>query len=148
MSCVLVALLLAVVGCNRADSASPVIVAVATDPHTSDESPAIVSGVENAFNVSVFCELTSDGVQTQTRWQIQRLGDAEATEIRFSFSTSQGLEIFENFFAQPPVLHTNMTIRFLNNSFERANISCFSGNSIAINGTFTVRIISKSHHHI
>ena len=125
-----------------------------TDPPTTDESPAIIAAPENATNVTVYCVVTrvggSDPGIKQNVWRVTRPGDTMSTAILINPANLTGREGFENYFVTSnnitvfnTPIRTNLTIRVFDSSFDMANISCGSGNDVAINGTFILRVISE-----
>ena len=116
------------------------VVTNSTIPSTS----MAVAHPENATNVSLFCQVYRIGVgPRQTLWRFSRPGDATATILSFNQTDGTGITGSENFFVTGGILHTNLTIRVFTTSFDKANITCGSGNDVAINGTFRLRIIGE-----
>ena len=141
-----VAVLLVLVVCLEG-ATSQLVFANATDPPTSDANPAVIAEPENATDVSIFCHVIRDGVGTRAnRWRITR--DSDTSAIFFNSTTGEGRPGFENFLFTFQTLGgilvpSNLTIRIFNKSFDMTNITCGSGNDIAVNGTFKLRIIGK-----
>ena len=136
-------LFVAVLCFTTAQCATPVLETIATDPPTNDNNPAVIAVVENTVNISFFCRVvTVDGqLPGQTLWFIQRPGEEMQTRILLNQTTLQGQQGFENFFVQTNedgVFQSNLTIRVLNATFDRSNISCAD-----FNGTFILRIIGE-----
>ena len=139
---IIVALLLACSGGAQGQALHAV-----TDPVTSDQSPAVIAAVENATNVTGFCEVTRGSILRLTYWFITKRGADSKTYISLH-DNGTGATNFENFFAtgrnvSEILLHSNLTIRVFDGSLDMANLSCGAGNDIAINGTFILRVISE-----
>ena len=120
-----------------------------TYPPTTDASPAVIAAPENATNVTMYCVVTRVGVGIrQNLWTITKPGDTMRTYLQFN-TDGKGGEGSENFFVTSSIsvgsfaIQTNLTIRVFNDRFDMANISCASGNDVAINGTFILRITSE-----
>ena len=135
------AVLLVTVCCKGAHG----LVVAITDPPTSDANPTVIAAAENATNVTVFCEVARDGSARQNIWFI---GGSDV--IIFDFDAGgKGKDGFENFMVTSGKtvmnvpLRTNLTIRVFNRALDMVNISCGSGNDIAINGTYILRVISE-----
>ena len=135
--------LLVTVCCKGAHSQ---VVAI-TDPPTTDASPAVISAAENVTNVSMYCEVTRGGSVRQNFWFLG--GSQNVINFHFTSSGGTGASGFENFFVtigkyfEGTPLRTNLTIRVFNRGLDMARISCGSGNDIAINGTYILRIIGE-----
>ena len=118
-----------------------------TDPVTSDQRPTVIAAVENATNVTWFCEVTRDSNLRVTYWFITKRGSDSKTYISLH-PNGTGATNFENYFAtgrnvSGVLLHSNLTIRVFDGSLDMANLSCGAGNDIASNGTFILRVISE-----
>ena len=143
-ACVTTAVLLVTVCCNGIHSQ---LVATVTDPPTTDANPAVVAAAENATNVTMYCEVTRGGSVRQNFWFLG--GSQNVINFHFTSSGGTGASGFENFFItygksfEGTPLRTNLTIRVFNRTFDMARISCGSGNDIAMDGTFILRIISE-----
>ena len=115
------------------------VIAVNTVP-----SSMIVSQPENAADVGILCEVVRVGVGLRgTNWRIRRPGDTMDTLLEFNLTDGTGILGSENFFLTDVYQRANLTIRVFDASLNGANISCGSGNDIAVNGTFRLRIISE-----
>ena len=146
-SAVIYIVVLVAASCSIARGQLPI---ATTIPLTTDDNPTIISEPVNATNTSIFCQLERNNQIAQTRWSIQRPGDSTPTEILIDVDVLLGIPGFENYFVERRmvmggVLRSNLTIRVFENSLDMANISCFSGviQDTAINGTFTLRVISE-----
>ena len=104
----------------------------------------IVSQPENAADVSILCEVVrvTLGIRA-TAWRIRRPGDTMDTVLLFNNTDGTGLPGAENFFITDTMQRANLTIRVFDASLNDANITCGTGNDIAVNGTFRLRIISE-----
>ena len=115
------------------------VIAVNTVP-----SSMIVSQPENATNVALYCEVIRIGVGIRaTIWRIRRPGDSTETLLEFNNADGTGLVGSENFFITDTTLRANLTIRIFDSSLNEANVTCGSGNDIATNGTFRLKIIGE-----
>ena len=142
-----VAVLLVLAVCLKG-ATSQLLFASVTDPPTSDANPAVIAEPENATDVSIFCHAVRDGgIGTRRNvWRISR--DSDTTLLTINSTTGEGREGSENFFVTFQTLGgisvpSNLTIRIFNKSLDMANITCGSGNDVAVNGTFILRIIGK-----
>ena len=138
-------LLLVLVVCLEG-AASQLLFANVTDPPTTDANPAVIAEAENTTNVTLFCHVVRDGVGTRSNlWRLTR--GSETTQLRLNVTTGEGIDGAENFyfgyktFSEGFPVPSNLTIRVFNQSFDMANITCGSGNDVAVNGTFQLRII-------
>ena len=145
-----VAVLLVLVVCLLKGATSQLLFASVTDPPTSDANPAVIAEPENATDVPIFCHAIRDGLGTRVNfWRLfTRDSVFDNTLLSFSPGTGDGRLGSENFFITFQTLGglsvpSNLTIRVFNKSLDMANITCGSGNDIAVNGTFTLMIIGK-----
>ena len=146
------ALFLVTAACFKSAYSQPLI--SVTDPPTTDESPAVIAAPENATNATVYCVVTrvggSDPGIKQNVWRVTKSGEETSTIIQINSTDLKGREGFENYFVTSnnitvfnTSIRTNLTIRVFDSSFDKAKVSCGSGNDVAINGTFILRVIGK-----
>ena len=142
-----VAVLLVLIVCLKG-AASQFAIANVTDPPTTDANPAVIAEPENATNVTLFCHVVRDGIGTRSNvWRLTR--GSETTRLRLNSTTGEGIDGAENFhftfqsFNGSSPVPSNLTILVFNKSLDMANITCGSGNVVAVNGTFQLRIISE-----
>ena len=141
-----VAVLLVLIVCLEG-AASQLAFANVTDPPTTDANPAVIAEPENATNVTLFCHVIREGFGTRFNvWRLTR--GSETFFLFFNSTTGEGRHGAENFLFTFQTLGgirvpANMIIRVFNQSFDMANITCGSGNDVAVNGTFQLRIISE-----
>ena len=141
-----VIVLLVLIVCLEGAS-TQLVFANVTYPPTTDANPAVIAEAENTTNVTLFCHAVRDGIGTRRNvWRIT--SGSDTTVLSFNSTTGLGREGAENFFETFQTLGgisvpSNLTIRVFNKSFEMANITCGSGNDVAVNGTFLLRIIGN-----
>ena len=137
MLCVL--LLLTVVG----NTALGQLLEATTVPETLNNVIPVVSALENATNVQLYCFInrTTDGVQRRTRWSLIR-NETDVVFISLNINGTPAQSLFDNFMAEGEgTFHTNLTILSFNSSFDDTAIGCGSGEFIV--GRFYLRIICK-----
>ena len=115
-----------------------------TIPLTSVDNPAVIAEVENASNVSLFCEIMDPGL-VRNGWEIQRTSDPMPVTIVFNTTTLVGQNDLDNFIVarrqeSVGLVFSNLTIRVFDTSLDNARLSCLTG---IIVGTYILRIISK-----
>ena len=109
-------------------------------PEGIDGANPIISAVENAEDVTFYCEVTriSDMDQRVTQWTL--IKDGVETSILF---TLQGLGQtgFENYEVSQETLRSNITILVFDETFDNNQIGCGAGGEII--SRFDLRIISE-----
>ena len=109
-------------------------------PEGIDDANPIISALENAENVTFFCEVTriAEEIQRQTQWTL--IKDGEETFILF---TPEGLGQtgFENYVVSQETLRSNFTILVFNETLDNNQIGCGAGGVIV--SRFDLRIISE-----
>ena len=117
-----------------------------TLPPTSVDNPTVVVEIENASNVSFYCEIRdSNNNLTQTAWQLDRQGE-ETVFFIFNQITLVAENGFDNFIIARRIetvglVFSNLTIRVFDASLDNAMLSCRTG---VIVGTYILKIISKN----
>ena len=137
MLCVL--LLLTVVG----NTALGQLFEAITVPGTLKNVVPVVSALENATNIQLYCYInrTTDGEQRITRWSLIR-DEAVRVFIELYNNGTSAQSFFDNFMAEGEgTFHTNLTILSFNSSFDNTAIGC--GSAEVIVGKFYLRIIRK-----
>ena len=112
-----------------------------TIPAVGEGTFPIVSAVEDAENITFFCEVfrISDGVQFLTQWSLIR--DSDTVFFLFTLE-GNGQENFENMMVTTTAeFRSNLTIFVFNSSFDNTQIGCGQGNEVA--SRFNLRIISE-----
>ena len=137
MLCVL--LLLTVVG----NTALGQLLEAITVPKTLKNVIPVVSALENATNIQLYCYInrTTDGEQRRTRWSLIR-DETDPVFIKLNINGTPAQSFFNNFMAEGEgTFHTNLTILSFNSSFDNTAIGCGSAEFIV--GRFYLRIIRK-----
>lgn len=99
-----------------------------------------ISAVENASNVSMFCEIVFNAdILVETNWFLLRSG---APNVILSFTNGVGDEFFENFMTSPNSdFRRTLTILTFNRSFDGTQIGCGAGENVR--GVFDLELIRK-----
>ena len=121
------------------------ILEATTVPETLDNVVPVVSALENATNVQLYCFInrTTDGQHRRTRWSLIR-NETDPVFIKLNINGTPAQSLFDNFMAEGEgtfYFHTNLTILSFNNSFDNTVIGCGSAEFIV--GRFYLRIIRK-----
>ena len=120
------------------------ILNVITVPETLDNVIPVVSALENATDIQLYCYVnrTTDGAQRRTRWSLLRNG-TQAVFLSFHVNGTPIAPFFENFIVRGEgTFHTNLTILKFNNTFDHTTIGC--GSAEFIGGRFNLRILCES----
>ena len=114
-----------------------------TVPETLQNVVPVVSTLENATNIQLYCYInrTTDGEQRRTRWSLIRNG-TDPVFIKLNINGTPAQSLFDNFMAEGEgTFHTNLTILSFNSSFDNTVIGCGSAEFIV--GRFYLKIIRK-----
>ena len=116
-------------------------------PEVINDTNPIVSAVENAQNVTIYCaiKLTSDGSIFNTQWG--RATTPGGMPLFLSFNpdgTAENTDT-ENYMVTPnPLRRRNLTIFVFDSSYDDDQITCGAGGEVV--ARFDLRIISKCVH--
>ena len=110
-----------------------------TYPVAVEGSNPLVSAVEGAKDVTIFCEVTSDGSIVTPQWTFISGSNPMGTIL--SFTVECGRQ--ENFMVSPIVggRRRNFTILTFNSSLDSTQISCGTSGTILVR--FDLKLISK-----